>query len=467
MRILLIKAAYTKNYGQVVPPLGLLYISAALRRAGYNEIKLLHLDLARAGDTELKKELAAFGPGLVGISAITAEAVSMHSTAALVKKCAPGVFVAVGGPHPTGYPGDCLGDANIDAAVLNEGEATVVELARAVETGAPLGGIAGLAWRRNGERVINQPRPFEENLDSLPLPDWDLIDIQAYKDFVPHSPPLYSQPYMSVLTSRGCPYRCVYCHNIFGKKFRAHSPGRVLAELRLLRDKYGIRNFEFADDIFNLDRNRAAEILRLLAEEFRDIRLFFCNGLRADLLDPEMARLFAAAGTKYASIAVETGSARLQGLVKKDLDLKKLRAGATALVNERIFVNGFFMLGFPGETAAELGKTMRFLWSLPIHTCMISFCLAYAGTELGGSVPGEKRLSPANDTGSYSSAREFVNCSDLPARTLVLAKWAANVGFYLLSPARIYRIFRDLPFRNARVLALLFKKLLTRTVFLK
>ncbi|MCM2267578.1 MAG: B12-binding domain-containing radical SAM protein [Elusimicrobiales bacterium] len=467
MKILLIKAAYTRNYGQVVPPLGLLYISAALRRAGYNDIKLLHLDLARLPQARLQEEIAAFGPGLVGISAITAEALSMHSTAALVKKCAPGAFVAVGGPHPTGYPGDCLEDLNIDAAVLNEGEATVVELARAVESGSPLDGIAGLAWRSAGRQVLNPPRPFEEDLDRLPMPDWDLIDIPAYKDFIPHSPLLYSQPYMSVLTSRGCPYRCVYCHNIFGKKFRAHSPGRVLAEIGLLREKYKIRNFEFADDIFNLDRGRAAEILRGLAGKFKDIKLFFCNGLRADLLDRELARLLAAAGTKYASIAVETGSARLQEQVKKNLDLARLRAGAAALTDERIFVNGFFMMGFPGETAAELRATRRFLWSLPIHTCMISFCLAYAGTELGDSVPGDKRPSPGSDTGSYSSARDFVNCSDLPAGALVRAKWAANVGFYLLSPSRIYRIFRDLPFRNARVLALLFKKLLTRTVFLK
>lgn len=467
MRILLIKAAYTKNYGQAAPPLGLLYISAALKRAGYREIKFIHLDLAGLSREELGKEIRDFGPALVGISAITAEAVSMHSTAALVKECLPGAFVAVGGPHPTGYTLDCLEDPNIDAAVLNEGEATAVELAKAVEAAAPLDSVKGIAWRRNGAQILNQPRPLEKDLDSLPMPDWDLADIPAYKDFIPHSPILYTQPYMSVLTSRGCPYHCVYCHNIFGKSFRAHSPNRVLAEIRLLREKYGVRNFEFADDIFNLDRNRAAETLRRLAAEFRDIRLFFCNGLRADLLDPELARLFAAAGTKYASIAVETASVRLQNLTKKNLDLDKLRAGAASLTDNRVFVNGFFMMGFPGETKAELAQTVRFLWSLPIHTCMISFCLAYAGTELGDSVPGDKRPSPENDTGSYSSAREFVNCSSLPSRVLVLAKWAANAGFYFLFPSRIYRILRDIPFRNASVLALLFKKLLSRTVTLK
>ena len=157
MKILLIKAACTRYYGQTVVPMGLLYLSSALKKAGYTEIKIIHLDLENPAEEALGRQIAGYKPDIIGISAITAEAVSMHRVAALAKSALPGALIVAGGAHPTGYTADCMQDPNIDAAVRNEGELTFLELVKTVERGEPFAGLAGLSYRKNGA-IVNTRR---------------------------------------------------------------------------------------------------------------------------------------------------------------------------------------------------------------------------------------------------------------------------------------------------------------------
>lgn len=465
MKILLIKAASTRYYGQTVAPMGLLYLSAALKRAGHTDIKLLHLDLEKLTEEALGRRIAGYGPDLIGISAITAESVSMHRVAALAKSLLPAVPVVVGGAHPTGYTDDCLRDPNIDAAVRGEGERTFLEVAEAAGRKGSFGAIAGLSRREGGAVVHNPAREFIADLDSLPMPDWELADLGRYSGYIPHSPFLHTRKYANIVTSRGCPFSCTFCHNVMGKKFRAHSPERVISELRHIKETLGITDIEVSDDVFNLDLARAKAIMRGIIDAAPGLSLFLSNGVRADALDEELITLMRRAGVRFLCIAVETASPRLQRGIKKNVDLEKTRRIAALLVSNRIFVNGFFIFGLPGETRKELCLTMKYLWSLPIHTCMISFCMGYGGTELALTLPREKLISPEADTVSFTSARPERVVSDLPAWQLAAARQAANFVFYFLNPARIYRIFRDMPYREPRVLRLLLAKLLTRTIF--
>ena len=467
MRILLVKAAYTRDYGQTVPPMGLLYLSAALKRAGYRDVDLLHLGLERPTPAELSARLRRDRPDLICISAITAEARSMHQTARLVKLSLPEARVVVGGPHPTAYVADCLANPAIDLVVRNEGEETLPLLVDALTEGRGPEGLEGISYRKDGEIVDAPSRELVADLDRLPPPDWDAIDPDAYRRFIPHSPFLHARRYMNVVTSRGCPYSCTFCHNVMGRRFRAHSAERVLEEIELLHSRYGISNIEISDDIFNLDRDRAATIMEGIIDRGLDLELYLSNGVRTDLLDDELISLFARAGVSYMCIAVETGSRRMQRRIKKNADLDRIRSACAKAVEEGIFVNGFFMLGFPDETLGEMLETVRYLWSLPIHSCMISYCLAYEGTEIAASVLPHQRISPLNDTVSYSSSRPLVSCSAVPPWQLTAIRQLANVGFYFFNPARLYRILRDLPSRSPAVQALLLKKLLTRTLVLR
>ena len=372
-----------------------------------------------------------------------------------------------GGAHPTGYTADCMQDPNIDAAVRNEGELTFLELVKTVERGEPFAGLAGLSYRKNGAIVNNPPREFITELDALPMPDWKMADLERYSGYIPHSPFLYTRKYANIVTSRGCPFNCTFCHNVMGKKFRAHSPKRVIDELKYLKEGLGVENIEISDDIFNLDLNRAKAIMRGIIDAGLGLRIFLSNGVRADALDEELIGLMRRAGVRYLCIAVETASPRLQREIKKNVNLEKTREIASSLAASGIFVNGFFIFGLPGETLKDLWLTIKYLWSLPIHTCMISFCIGYGGTELALKLPREKLVSPENDTVSFTSARPERTCSDLPAWQLAGARQLANFVFYFFNPARVFRIFRDMPYKEPRVLWLLLTKLITRTIFPK
>jgi radical SAM superfamily enzyme YgiQ (UPF0313 family) len=314
--------------------------------------------------------------------------------------------------------------------------------------------------------MCTSPRQFIEQLDSLPYPDWEAIDMNVYRDFVPHSNFLYGYRYMSVCTSRGCPYHCTFCHNMMGKRFRAHSPARVIEELRILQERFGISHIEILDDIFNCDRQRAIEIMRMISESGMKLKIYLVGGMRGDILDEETVDRFSKSGVVYVAVAVETGSQRMQKEIKKYIDLAKLKRIIAYIEKKKIFVHGFFMLGFPQEKIGDILLTIFYACRLKLHTALFVFCRGYKGTELGDLLPAKSIITPDNDTSSYMSAKDFVNCSQIGRNKLILLKQLANMLFFI-NPFRIFRIFRDLPSRNFSILSLLLKKFIHRTVILK
>ena len=240
MKILLIQARFTVHFGYITPPLGLISLSAFLKQAGFSDVEVMHPEILDGWPGCLEERLRKFKPDIVGISAMTAQARSMREIAALVKRLAPETLVLAGGPYATHYPENCAAAPSIDAAVLHEGELTLLELVRLRDGGLPVDGVKGIACRRGKEIVLNPPREFIEDLDGLPLPDWGALDLGAYQNFLPCSILAYKQRYMSVMNSRGCPYRCTFCHNVMGKEFRAQSPERVVEELSVLHSEHGI-----------------------------------------------------------------------------------------------------------------------------------------------------------------------------------------------------------------------------------
>ena len=468
MRILLLKPGVSVSYDQVtVPPLGPLYLSAMLKKAGYTDVRVLHQDALGLSEEDIERELRAFRPDIVGLSAITAEGKAMHALARLAKKVSPDTLVVAGGPHPTGYAADCMENPAIDIAVRGEGELTLLEIVRNREAGKGFDGLRGITHRSGGLVVSEPDREFIEDLDSLPYPDWDALDLDAYKNFVPQAPVHYKTPYMTVVTSRGCPFHCTFCHNTHGKKFRAHSAARVLGELGALRARFNFSEIEIIDDIFNWDRQRTVDIMKGIVSSGLKLRLYMANGVRADILDEEVIDLFKAAGVVFMCAGVETASPGLQETTLKRIDFSRLKKMLDYAAGKRIFTHALFMVGFPGESAADVVNTIKFACGLKVHTALFSFVCAYQGTELGDSHPDKDAvITPANDMSSAMSSLNFVNCSPLPAWKLILLKQLANIAFFT-NPARLLRLFRDLPGANPALFLLLLKKFITRTVFLR
>lgn len=445
MNILLVKSTgLTYQNFSVTQPLGLMYLASYLRNNLKDvNIKILDTRIFKDYRKELVNNLKVFNPSIVGISAVTMEANSMHEIAGIVKEMIPGSYVIAGGPHPTSFLRRTLEDRNIDYVVKGEGEVTFYELVKTLSEGDDVSRVRGIAFRKNGDLIQTEQQEFIKNLDSVPFPAWDLIDVDAYRKFYSMSP-RGKRRYMVIYTSRACPYQCIYCHNMFGKKFRARSPENVIGEIDILYNKYGIKELEVVDDIFNLDVERAERICDMIIERRYDLRIAFPNGLRSDRLDKHLLEKMRRAGTVFISFAIESASPRIQKLIKKNLRIEKAKEAIENAVRLGIFSNGFFMLGFPTETEEEVRETIRFAVGSNLHSAYFFIVTPHEGTELFEMVPELKtKKVPFDD---YSYLRTYFQISNVGEEKLFRLWHSAYLRFYFTPtrwPRWIYSMLRN------------------------
>ncbi|HEY4716340.1 MAG TPA: radical SAM protein [bacterium] len=440
MNILLIKAAGITNYNSAVThPLGIMYLASYLKKYCSSElnIKLLDMRVQNMSSKKLSQFIETFNPDIAGISAITMEANNMHEIAKELRRSAPRCKVIAGGPHPTSFVSKTLADRNIDCVVAGEGEKTFYEIVESSKHANNIDEGNGIAFRNNGDLRLTPAREYIRDLDSIPFPAWDLIDLNLY-DNVKSMSTLGGKRYMVLFTSRGCPHQCIYCHNIFGKGFRMRSSENVLQEMDILYNNYGVRIFEIIDDIFNLDMSRAEKILDMIIEKKYKIDIAFPNGLRTDRLEKKTLEKFHAAGTKYISFPVESASPRIQKLARKNLNLDKVREAIDYAVTLDIFSNGFFMLGFPTETEEELKDTIRFALASRLHTASFFTVTPFEGTALYDNSRDKISKLSVNYI-HYSYYKSYFNLSEVPDAMMRRMYLMAYMRFYL-NPERILRI---------------------------
>lgn len=451
MKVLLIKSGNltTRSKG-ITPPLGLMYIASYIKQQRNDEVRILDTRLYKEPLRKVYTAIDEFQPEIIGIGALTLEAPAMYQIAHLIKQVTD-VPVVVGGPHATSVPEEVMKNKDIDAVVIGEGEITFYELLNMLESGKDVDNIKGIGYRNNVDTVlINSNRAYIDNLDNLPFPAWDLVELEKYATIASMSTVGF-RPYMVFLTSRGCPFHCTYCHNIFGKKFRARSVENVLEEMSMLIHDYKINDFEIIDDISNFDRERIKSIFRGIIDNGWKVNLSFPNGVRTDMLDEEMIYLMKKAGTSELSIAIETISPRLQKMVKKNLNLEKVKKMVNVAVDSGMFVRGFFMLGFPTETEEELKATIDFACKSRIHEALFFLVNPFGGSELSKQIEtmGKKPLGVKPEDFDYHSMP--FNASDIPDKRLHRLYTLAYIRFYF-NPIRIIRIlkaktmWRDLPY---------------------
>lgn len=440
-KIFLIKP-FKLTYPFVVsPPLGLMYLASVLRNKGH-QIKIVDMRLDRLKPEDVLKQFKDFQPDIVGFSTITPEANSMHRIVSLIKRENPLCKVIVGGPHASSYPQETLQDSNIDFLVIGEGEQTTPELIEAIEAGRDFTDIKGIAFRHNGQTIFTSPRAPITDLDSLPFPAWDLVEMEKYFrcNRFSFNNLTSRRPYMSIFTSRGCPYRCIYCHNIFGKGYRARSPENVLLEIETIKNKYNICEFEIIDDCFNLDLSRAKKICDLIIERKLNIKLSFPNGVRGDAMDEELIHKLKKAGTFLINYAIETASPRLQKLIKKDLNLMKVKQMISYTSQIGIFTHGACMLGFPTETKEEILETIKFATDTDLDSASFFIVTPFKGTELFAMARslGKRVMIDFED---YYFNFNIFNLSKVDSKELFALQRKAYRVFHL-NIKRIRRIFK-------------------------
>lgn len=345
---------------------------------------ILDARLDRLRGDALRERMAIYRPDMVGVTAMMNEREGAVEAARVAKDLWPGAPVVIGGPWASTAPLDTLEKTRADAAVVGEGENTIRDIARALSEGESLAGIPGVLARVNGDVVESEPRPPISDLDTLPYPAYDAIHVERYLGSWRngHNKLRNTNRIMPLFTSRGCPYNCIFCHNLQGKKFRPRSPEHVLGEIELLVRKYGIKEIEISDDIFNFDLVRAKRIISGIIERNYKIGLSFPNGLRADRMDEELLDLLRKAGCNRICYAVESASMRIQKIVGKAINLDKTLKIIEYTARKGISVGAYFMFGFPGETLEDMEETIRFAVNSALHTATFSYLAPFPGTRV-------------------------------------------------------------------------------------
>jgi anaerobic magnesium-protoporphyrin IX monomethyl ester cyclase len=444
-RVLLFKPYHNVPTQYYAPPLGAMYLASYLRRRGDVDVRIIHPPAVNMTYDEAGRQIRDFKPDWVGISALSFESKGLFRLAAAAKEVRKDLPVVAGGPHASFYTREVMADPNIDYVVLGEGELAADELSAALRKGGPVGQIDGLAWREGGELRLSPQKRFVEDLDALPFPAWDLVDLSAYRYYERMSR-IGRGSYMGIFTSRACPYHCIYCHRMFGKGFRKRSPANVMAEIRALHDAHGVREIEIIDDCFNLDLARSKAIFDLIIESGLKLRLMFPNGLRGDNLDEEFMIKGRRAGVTSMHIAVETASPRLQKMTRKNLDLEKTRRSIELARKHGIITLGFFMLGFPTETKEELEMTVDYAVRSKLHAVNFFAVQPFEGTDLADMARQQGKPVFSDFEQMYMSGG-FINLTDLPDGELKRIRQMGVLRFYA-SPSRIWSIVRDYPHKS-------------------
>ncbi len=383
-KVLLIKPRFIGlEFPFITQPLGLMYIGAVLKKDGH-EARIHDCAEDHKDFHVLQCILKEWRPDFIGISIIITEVEQTKKIMEMIRKIIPRAPVIFGGPWPSANPEKSIEQLGADFVVMGEGDFVFPELIDAINNGLPTDSIAGTASMVKGHLKLNAGRHLmEDELNHLPFPAWELLDHKLYAR-MHSSAAVGCRPYMAVITSRGCPYQCAYCHQTMGKVFRKRSSQSVLAEIQELYIKHGFREFEILDDCFNLDRERMMVILNAIRDRFKDIKLHFPNGLRADLLEPQDMELFKQAGTVSVAFAVETANPRLQKMINKNLNIKKADLIIKASAQTGIYSIGFFMIGLPTETYEEASSTVKYAVNSSLHRAIFFRVIPFPGTKLAG-----------------------------------------------------------------------------------
>jgi radical SAM superfamily enzyme YgiQ (UPF0313 family) len=394
------------------------------------------------------RRAADFGAEVVGLSVLTPFASMLGSLTQGLRAALPDAFIVLGGPHVSAFQEGALAGNVADAAVSGEGECALEQVIRAHQEGADLTSISGLLWRNAEGAITRNPgtTPFIEDIDGLPFPAYDLLDVSKYWALLSMGP-LPPRKYVSLFSSRGCPCRCIYCHRVFGKRFRAHSPERVVAEIEHYTKVYGVTEIEFLDDIFNFDPKRVLDICDLIARRNLKLRISFPNAIRTDALTEEVIDALVGAGLHHSAFALESGSPRMQQFMGKHLDIDKFLRGVRWATDRGVFAHGFTMLGFPTETEEDMQATLDVACNSRLHTATFFTVIPFPNTDLYAYVaktaPDKLRGVDSDYYDSeYTGSR--INVSDVADEVLFGYQRAGWHRFYL-NPARIARIVRDYP----------------------
>ena len=400
MNILLISPSTLRKPD--LPPLGLLSIGTVLIKKGYH-VKILDATAQSLSDEAIIQIANKYNPNLIGISTLIVNEKQSIQLAKKLKKhfdC-PVIF---GGPQSSCFPLEILRkEDSLDGIVIKEGEDTIVELCEVLNQRPEWNKVNGLIYRdENGKIISNQPRAPIESLDSLPMPDRSLVDLNLYH---PIPSEYRSLPATSVVTSRGCPYSCTYCFDAgkLAQKYRRRSPLNVIDEIEHLTNKYGIREISFRDDEFVLNNKWIYSFCDLILSRKINIT-WSCYGRVANV-SPKLLLAMKKAGCWSIVYGIESGNQELLDIIKKGFSIQQVRNAVKWTHEADIETRCSFMLALPGETPEMGWKTVDFAIELDVNYAQFFAINPLPGTPLYDNCQEYGTLNP--NLNNYGISRPF------------------------------------------------------------
>jgi len=440
MKVCLLSPPYRSAVKSVVgvssPPLGLAYLASVLREK--HEVKIVDSNAFNYNMEDVRMELKKFYPDVVGITSTTPSVPQAYKVAKIAKQVRDDCLVVLGGPHVSFLPVQTLKECEyVDVVVKGEGEATIKELIEAIERRKTLKDVKGITFRKGNRIVDNPARSFIRNIDEIPFPSRDLLPMDRY-----HA---YGVRYATVITSRGCPFRCCFCvsSRLFGGCWRARSPENVLEEIKIIYDEYKTRNIEFMDDTFTLNQKRAEKICEGIIREGLDIA--WGASSRVDTITRRLAEKMRKAGCWILFLGIESASQKILDWIGKKITIEQIRKAVKTIKRAGIEVLGSFIIGFPGETVNSVRQTISFAKKLDLDYAEFSILTPYPGTPIY-EYAEKNDLLLTKDWSKYTALEPVMKIKNITAKQLKSLLQKAYVSFYL-RPKIIWKWIKNKQFQ--------------------
>jgi len=386
MKILLVMPSvdngYWKKLGKKVgprsEPLSLLYIATYLNQNGH-KAEVVDCEAEGVSLEELEDRIRKGNYDCVGVAMLTPLYSQAVNICKAVKKIDSKIKTIVGGSHPTlRSKGTIEDEASIDIAAVGEAELTFLDLLDAFEGKKELRDVNGIVFRHNTTVIQTRAREKVQDLDLLPIPDRNLINMSLYRPSVSYYKRL---PAYTIITTRGCPYRCTFCATA-KTGYRMHSVERVIAEMKILVEGYGAKEILIRDDTFTLNRQRTIDLCNAIIERGLNKKIIWDCITRANLVDKELLVKMKQAGCWGMHFGVEGGTQKLIDSIHKDTTLETIEKAFRLCREVGINTRAYMMLGMPGSTREDDLTTIEFAKKIDPDWAQFTICTPYPGTQM-------------------------------------------------------------------------------------
>ncbi len=365
--------------GNLCPRIGIASIASFLLQNGVS-VSILDPDAYKLDIEQIKKRVKQEKPDIVGLPAFTEEIHSANDMARAIKEVNSDILTVVGGPHPSAIPMQTLEEFQyFDVAVFGEGEITMQEIV----DGKPLEKIQGIVFKKNGVIRCNSQRPLIKDIDLLPLPAWQLYDLDKYK-----SGGLYSgfgrrgQLELPVEGARGCPFSCIFCFRVTGRTIRFKSPSRVVDDVERNVNQFHAGKIHFVEGTFGVNKKIAIEMCNELIKRGLHEKIEWSTGGRVDTVDRELLEKMKKAGCNYIGFGVESGEPEILRIIGKNTFLDQVKQAFELCKEIDIKTEANFILGHPFETEETVLRTIKFAKELKADHATFAILVPFPGTEV-------------------------------------------------------------------------------------